>query len=81
MCFSRTNKRFNRDSLCALLMSEILLDGALKGRRSSSILPFHPISKHILRCINHTFLKMQNLVLVLYWLSHFEQLYNHKSLL
>jgi hypothetical protein len=45
-------------------MFEILFDGALKERCTSSILPLRPISKHILRYFNNTFLKMQNLVLV-----------------
>lgn len=61
-------------------MFQILFDGALKGRRTSSILPLRPISKHILRYIDHTFLKIQNLVLVLDWLAHFEWLYSHNSL-
>jgi hypothetical protein len=65
-------RNYNRDNLCALLMFEILFDGALIGRWTSSILHLLPISKNILRCINHAFLKMQNLVLVPDWLSHFE---------
>ena len=70
----------NRDILCALLMFEVLFDGALKGTWTSSILPLRFFSKHLLRYITHTFPKTPNLVVVLDWLSHFEKLHSHESL-